>query len=81
MYNMDKERGELLTGLKELTERVNNKVTFKTFTWVMGAVFGILTTLLGYVVNRVDTINYSTSATSNKVATIEGILQRAEFIK
>lgn len=88
MYDMDKERAEISVELKELSERVNNKVSFKTFTWIIGLMFGILTTILGIVWAEVKDIRMDIkearaedSQVAQSVSQIKGILQTAQITK
>lgn len=88
MYDMDKERADIVSNVRELSAKVDNKVSFKTFTWVIGLMFGILTTILGIIWTEVKDIRVDIkearsedSKVAQAVSTIQGILQNAQITK
>ena len=86
-FNAGKEHSrssrETLKLFVELEERLNakidTKVSFSTFTWVLGLLMTVVVGSLAIIYSKVESVNEKVSNTQNSVSRIEGVLSISDI--
>ncbi len=72
----------VLAHIKEIRSELENRVTYKHFTWVLGILITILISLFGYIANQItdvqgviNVMSKDVSNTNSNVSRIQGKLE------
>lgn len=65
--------------VKVLSSDMKNRVTFATFSWVLGVLMVVVLGVLGIIYSKVESIDDKTEMTQHSVSEIKGILAGAEI--
>lgn len=72
-----------ITQLKEriiaIENTLENKVSFKVFTWVLGVLMTITLSIFGFIYSKLNTVETGVNITKEDVATIKGKLEPYEI--
>lgn len=61
---------------QSMTEKIDSKVSFATFTWVLGVLMVVVVGAQAVTYKKVETVADKTSETQNSVSRIEGQLTK-----
>jgi prefoldin subunit 5 len=66
--------------IEKLNVQMEERVTYKTFFWVIGVLMTISLSLSGYIVSQVHDLQSKMYTLSNSVSQIAGTINQIEFI-
>ena len=66
---------------RRFEEKLDAKVSFSTFTWVLGILMVVVLGLLGIIWSRVEGIYTETTQTGKVLSNLQGILQGADITR
>jgi predicted negative regulator of RcsB-dependent stress response len=66
---------EMTTKLKEISDNLNTKVSYKEFTWILGILIIILMSMFGWIAWQISDLQRTSENTNKNVSMIQGKLE------
>ena len=70
----EKRLNSMCISIEKLNTEIDEKVSYKNFTWIIGILISILMTMFGYIASQINDIQKASISTEKNLSLIQGKL-------